>query len=224
MFQKSVSRSYAGMLYLLVTAAGWGLNWPAMKVLLREWPPLLSRGTSGLVAALILLGLARLQGERLHVPRGSLPRLLLASFTNVFAWMGFTTIAIQWLSVSEAALIVYTMPIWSTLLAWPLLGSRPTLRSSLALLLGIAGIVVLLSGAGLVFGPDKIAEFHAIYARHLKEVPRTKAPKGTTRNDEIVRLAATGMDYSEIGRQFDLTRQRIHAIVAKHGLPARQRP
>jgi drug/metabolite transporter (DMT)-like permease len=43
-----------GLIYLLITAIGWGLNWPAMKILLREWPPLFSRGVAGLVAALVL--------------------------------------------------------------------------------------------------------------------------------------------------------------------------
>jgi len=32
-----------GLLCLVVTAVGWGLNWPVMKLLLREWPPLFSR-------------------------------------------------------------------------------------------------------------------------------------------------------------------------------------
>jgi drug/metabolite transporter (DMT)-like permease len=42
-----------GLLCLMVTATGWGLNWPVMKLLLllREWPPLFARGTAGLVAA-----------------------------------------------------------------------------------------------------------------------------------------------------------------------------
>src|SRR5947208_83406 len=40
-----------GLLCLLVTAVGWGLNWPVMKLLLREWPPLAARGTAGIAAA-----------------------------------------------------------------------------------------------------------------------------------------------------------------------------
>lgn len=71
-------------------------------------------------------------------------------------------------------------------------------------------------------GPDKVSEFHAIYARVMK-TPRPRAPRGNSRNDEIIRLAATGMVYEEIGKQFDISRQRVHAIVSKYGLPARQR-
>lgn len=147
---------WIGFLCLGITALGWGLNWPAIKLLLREWPPLFARGLAGVMAALILAVIAAASGERLKVPREVWPRLLFATFTNVFAWMGFTTIAMKWVSVSEGALLVYTMPIWATLFAWPLLGMRPTLRDVMALCLGIVGLGILLGGNGLAFGHEKL--------------------------------------------------------------------
>ena len=33
-------------------------------------------------------------------------------------------LALLWLPASEAALIAYTMPVWASLLAWPILGER----------------------------------------------------------------------------------------------------
>ena len=114
-----------GLHFLLITAIGWGLNWPAIKFLLQEWPPLFSRGLAGVMAAALLAAVALARGERLALPPRDLPRMAVASFTNVFAWMGFTTIAMQWLTVGEGAMLVYTMPIWATLFAWPLRGARP---------------------------------------------------------------------------------------------------
>ena len=84
------------------------------------------------------------------------PRLLFASFTNVFAWMGFGTVAMKFVPVGEGALIVYTMPIWATLLAWPLAGIRPKLVDIAALVLGIGGIAVLLGGNGFSFDGGRI--------------------------------------------------------------------
>lgn len=147
---------WIGFLCLGVTALGWGLNWPGVKILLREWPPLFSRGLAGVIAALILAAIAAGRGERLSVPREAIPRLLFAAFTNVFAWMGFSNIAMKWVSVSEGALLVYTMPIWAMLFAWPLLGTRPTLRDVAALVLGITGLVILFGGQGLSLGHDKL--------------------------------------------------------------------
>ena len=149
-----------GLLCLAVTAVGWGLNWPVMKALLREWPPLSARGWAGLAAALGLAALARLRGERLAVPRRAAGPLLLAASTNVLAWMGLSTLALLWLGVAEGALLVYSMPIWAALLAWPILGERPTARGVLALALGVAGIAVLLgargSDGGRALGPEKL--------------------------------------------------------------------
>lgn len=156
MEQRSGGNSrWAGLLCLLVTAFGWGLNWPAVKLLLREWPPLFARGLAGIAAALILAVIAYRQGEKLSVPPHLLPRLCFLALTNVFFWMGLGTVMMQWLTVAEGALLVYTMPIWSMLLSWPLLGVRPTVRMTVALVLGFSGTLVLLGG-GTALGIDKV--------------------------------------------------------------------
>lgn len=146
----------AGLFLLGITATGWALNWAFIKLLLREWPPLFSRGVSGVAAALILAAVATARGESLKVPPGAWGPLLLAAFTNVFAWMGFGTAAMVDLSISEGTLLVYTMPIWAMLFAWPILGTRPHLREIAALALGVAGIAVLFAGHGFAFGAGKI--------------------------------------------------------------------
>lgn len=153
---QSFRQQWTGLAFLAVTAIGWGLNWPTLKFLLEEWPPLFLRGLSGVAAALILVVIARMRGESLAVPRGAGGRLLFAAFTNVFAWMGFATVAIKYLSISECALLVYTVPIWATLFAWPILGARPTRRDVIALALGFGGIAVLFGGQALAIGPDKL--------------------------------------------------------------------
>ena len=145
-----------GFLCLGVTAFGWALNWPLMKLLLQQWPPLFARGLAGVVAALILFSLAKVRRQPLAVPSEAVARLLFASFTNVFAWMGFSTVAMKFVPVGEGALIVYTMPIWATLLAWPLAGTRPKLVDIVALVLGIGGITVLLGGNGFSFDGGRV--------------------------------------------------------------------
>ena len=147
---------WIGSLCLGVTAFGWALNWPLMKLLLQQWPPLFSRGLAGVASALILFSIAKARGQALEVPREAAPRRLFASFANVFAWMGFGTVAMKFVPVGEGALIVYTMPIWATLLAWPLAGIRPKLVDIAALVLGIGGIVVLLGGSGFSFDSGRI--------------------------------------------------------------------
>ena len=154
--RNSLSTRWTGFSFLAVTSIGWGVNYGTIKILLREWPPLFSRGISGVAAAILLAGVAATVGESLRVPRRYIVPLLFAAFTNVFAWMGFSTMALRYLAVSEATLLVYTMPIWATLFAWPILGQRPSSRDIVALILGLSGLAVLLSAHGIALGPDKL--------------------------------------------------------------------
>ena len=146
----------AGLLLLLFTASGWGFAWPAMKFLVGELPPLAMRAWPAMVGAGILATIALAAGESLAISRAIFPRLALAAFLNVACWMGFSTFALLWLSASEAAITCYTMPIWTALLAWPVLGERPTARRILALLIGFAGVAVLMLGQGVSLGLEKL--------------------------------------------------------------------
>jgi hypothetical protein len=58
-----------GLTFLVVTSIGWGVNFPIMKYLLSEWPPLSSRGLTGIVGAAALALIAMLQRQSLAVPR-----------------------------------------------------------------------------------------------------------------------------------------------------------
>ncbi|TAI60773.1 DMT family transporter [Bradyrhizobium sp. Leo170] len=145
-----------GFLCLGVTAAGWALNWPLIKLLLQQWPPLFARGLAGVCASLILGLIAFGSRQSLKVPREAVPRLLFASFTNVFAWMGFGTIAMKFVTVGEGALIIYTMPIWAMLFASPFLHQRPTIGDVAALVLGVAGVALLLGANGYAFDRGKL--------------------------------------------------------------------
>jgi drug/metabolite transporter (DMT)-like permease len=152
----TLSNRSIGAFYLIATATGWAMGWSVMKLLLREWPPLFSRGVAGTGAAIILAAIAVSSGQSLRVPREAHGRLLFAAFTNVVAWMGFSTLTLKWLNIGEGVLLVFTMPIWATLLAWPILGTRPTLRGVAALVLGLAGVTVLLSEHGFSVDSTKL--------------------------------------------------------------------
>jgi drug/metabolite transporter (DMT)-like permease len=135
----------AGLLFLAITSVGWGFNWPVTKFLLSELPPLTLRGATG-VALLTLF--AVLRGQSLKVPAEIWPRLILAGLLNVAAWMVLMGLGLLWLRASEAALIAYTMPIWAALLAWPVLGERPTVLRTLALVMAFAGLAAIMGGNG----------------------------------------------------------------------------
>jgi drug/metabolite transporter (DMT)-like permease len=146
----------AGLMFLAITSVGWGFNWPVTKYLLSELPPLTMRGTTGVIGASLLALLAILRGQSLRVPRELWPRLVLAAFLNVSCWMALMGLALLWLPASEAALIAYTMPVWASLLAWPVLGERPNLLRVISLLMAFAGLASIMGGNGLAASAAKL--------------------------------------------------------------------
>src|SRR6202165_116602 len=145
--------SPAGLLFLAITSVGWGFNWPVTKYLVSELPVLTMRGLTDIIGAALLAAFALAMGQSLRVERKLWPRLMLAALLNVTGWMVLMGLALLWLPASEAALIAYTMPVWASLLAWPVLGERPTVLRTVALVMAFAGLAAIMGGNG--FGASK---------------------------------------------------------------------
>ena len=143
-------------MFLAITSVGWGFNWPVTKYLLSELPPLSLRGTTGAIGAGLLALLAILSGQSLRVPREWWPRLAMAAFFNVTCWMVLMGLALLWLPASEAALIAYTMPIWASMMAWPVLGERPNLLRVISLAMAFAGLSAIMGGNGFAASMSKL--------------------------------------------------------------------
>jgi len=146
----------AGLALLVATTLGWGLNWPAMKLLLAELPVLSTRAAGGVLGLLVLVAVALARRENLAVPRGLWPRLILASLLNVSAWMGLASFSLLWLAAAEATIVCYSMPVWAVLMGWAFLGERPGAARLAGLALGLAGIALLVLGRGVDVGLEKL--------------------------------------------------------------------
>jgi drug/metabolite transporter (DMT)-like permease len=141
-----------GLLWLLVTAVGWGFNWPMMRMVLNELPPFTVRALTCTAGAAVAFATAALLGERLRPPPSQWQPLLISTALNVSGFMALAILAVELLNASEAVIVVYTLPLWSALLAWPVLGERLTRLRSVALVLGLTGVAVLV-------GPDALGGF-----------------------------------------------------------------
>ena len=146
----------AGLMFLAITSIGWGFNWPVTKFLLGELPPLTLRGVTGVLGAALLAALALVRRDSLKVPRAIWPRLVTAAILNVTGWMVLMGLALLWLPASEAALIAYTMPVWASLIAWPVLGERPTVLRTLGLVMAFAGLASIMGGNGIAASAEKL--------------------------------------------------------------------
>lgn len=135
----------------LVAAIGlfWGGNWPAVKTILSQLPPLTLRAIGFSTGAIVLLGWARLRGLRLWVPLGELPWLATIGLLIILLFNLCTAFAQLLMPTSRAAIMAFTMPIWATLIAIPVLGERPGPRQ-------IAGLFLGMTGLGVLLGPEAV--------------------------------------------------------------------
>jgi len=121
----------------------WGLNWPAVKTVLAEVAPWTLRTTGMGLGALLLFGLALMQHQPLRVARSQWLRLGVAGLLSVAGFNLLVAFAQLSGTTSRAAIVTFTMPIWAIALARVVLGERLDARRSVALALGVGGLLLL---------------------------------------------------------------------------------
>jgi drug/metabolite transporter (DMT)-like permease len=124
-------------------AIAWGLNWPAVKIMLSVLPPFAARGLGLGAGVVLLIGLALLRRLPLWPQRAAWPAVAVGGLLTVAVFNICTAFAQLTTSTSRAAVLTFTMPLMSAALAWWVLGERPDRRGAAALALGAAGVVVL---------------------------------------------------------------------------------
>jgi drug/metabolite transporter (DMT)-like permease len=116
-----------------------------MKIALDEIPPFSMRVSSLMLGVITLTSLSLLQGRSLRFPPPrTLAHLCAASFFKIIVFSMLTPFAQMSAATSRVAIVVYTMPIWATLMALPILGERLNTARVLGLALCIAGMSVLI--------------------------------------------------------------------------------
>ena len=124
-------------------AIAWGLNWPAVKIMLSVLPPFAARGLGLGAGVVLLVGLALWRRLPLWPQRAAWPAVAIGGVLTVAVFNICTAFAQLTTSTSRAAVLTFTMPLMSAALAWWLLGERPDRRGAIALALGGAGVLVL---------------------------------------------------------------------------------
>ncbi len=135
------------LIWLLVgLTLGWGFNWPMMKLAVSEMTPMRFRTLCLVAGAVGLFAMARAGGLRLAVPAGQWRRLVVIALLNIAGWNIFAIYGVSLMESGRAAILGYTMPVWSVPLSVWLLGEPFTRRRALGVALGIGGMLFLLGG------------------------------------------------------------------------------
>jgi drug/metabolite transporter (DMT)-like permease len=130
---------------LVLLTIGWGINWPIMKLGVRDYPPLAFR-TLGMIGGLPAIWLAaRMQGVSLKIPKGELGTVIRLAIPNMLIWHLFIIIGVKMLSSGRAAILGYTMPVWAVLFGLFLFGERISRMAWLGIACAAGGALLLLS-------------------------------------------------------------------------------
>ncbi len=133
------------LVLLALLILSWGVNWPVMKLGVREFPPLTFR-TLSMLGGLVVIGLAaRMQRESLRVPAGQALTIVKLAVPNMLVWHALIILGVKLLSSGRAAILGYTMPVWAVLSGLAFFGDRISGRALLGVVLAMAGAALLLS-------------------------------------------------------------------------------
>jgi len=193
-----------GAVYLLVTASAffWGANFVLAGPVLADLPPLWAAALRFLLGTAVMFAIAAVRKEDL---RGLLRRhagaYLMLGGVGIVAFNLFFFNALRSTSADNAALIMATNPLLTTLLAGALLGERPGLRHLLALPVALAGVAVVIAQGDMT----KLALLHVAPGDALmlaanvswalyNVLGRRYMPKGSAlANTTLVMAAGAGM-------------------------------
>lgn len=131
---------------LAVLTVVWGLNWPIMKIGVEGVEPWTFRAFTTVFGGTALLIAAYIGGQRIRVPWNQFRLICLIAPVSIGGWMIFSALGLEHMASGRAAIVAYTMPLWAVIFARILLGEAITWRRSLGLFVGLAGMVILVSG------------------------------------------------------------------------------
>ncbi|MEO7150904.1 MAG: DMT family transporter [Burkholderiaceae bacterium] len=132
------------LVLLAILTLVWGTNWPLFAYAVREVSVWTFRAVAVIVAGLALLAIARARGQSLRIPRAHWPTIGIATCFYLVVWNIASTYSALMLPSGQSAVLGYTMPLWSALIAWAVLGERLTGRLLLAVALGAAAVTLLM--------------------------------------------------------------------------------
>lgn len=129
---------------LVALTLAWGFNWPMIKLAIAGMAPMHFRTLCLVAGAAVLFTMAAARGLAWRVSRSEWRRLAIISIVNVTVWNVLSVYGVALMASGRASILGYTMPMWAVLLGTWVLGEPFTRRRAVGVVLGIAGMLLLL--------------------------------------------------------------------------------
>lgn len=134
--------------YLMATMAAvfWGANFNLAKPIVAEMGPYVAGASRYILAAAIMLLITRIRKE--SIPLRYLRTYLNLGIVGVFGFNLFFFLGMETSSAINGALIMALNPLLTAILAFLILKERPSKRQMIAFPIGVAGVAIVVLGAG----------------------------------------------------------------------------
>lgn len=125
----------------------WGSTYLAIRYAIETLPPFLMAATRFMTAGAILFAWARFSGEKVNSSFTQWRRAFAIGALLLLCGNGGVTWAEKYIASSLAALLVATEPLWVVILNWVLSRKRPNAKVLFGVVIGLAGVGLLVSGS-----------------------------------------------------------------------------
>ena len=132
-------------LALVAITLMWGFNWPMMKYSLRELSPLYFRALTMTAGATWLYIFYRMRGVRMLPQGDEWGTVVKLGLPNMLGWHTAAILGVKELASGRAAILGFTMPIWTVLIGTLFLGEKLTTRIAVAAVAVACAIGLLIS-------------------------------------------------------------------------------
>jgi len=136
------NRIWAAFLALVLLSIIWGYNWVVMKVALKDCGPFTFGAIRTFFGALTLFIVLFVRGGRGHLK--AVPEVFLLGLLQTTGFIGFMMWALVAGGAGKTAILVYTMPFWTLVLASLFLGERVRGLQWVAVILAFSGLVLVI--------------------------------------------------------------------------------
>jgi drug/metabolite transporter (DMT)-like permease len=140
----------AAYVLLLAMAICWGGTWPAGKLAVEDVSPFTVAAARFAIATVLLAAWAATRRTSYGRPRlADLPLMLALGLTAVAGYNALFLYGLELAPATDGAIIVPGLaPVFTALLAWPVLSERLSGRAVAGLMLALAGLVLVVEPAG----------------------------------------------------------------------------
>ncbi|MDD3785076.1 MAG: DMT family transporter [Hydrogenophaga sp.] len=172
------------LVVLVLLTLVWGINWPIMKLGVTDFPPLSFRTISMWLGLPVLAAVLLVRGVSFRIPRPYWRELLVLTVLNMLVWHTLAILAIRSLSSGRAAILGYTMPVFSAMIGALWFSQRLAPRAWAGVAAAALGVVLLLwheatALTGRPLGVAMMLLAAAIWAVGTHRMRRTTIPAST---------------------------------------------